>query len=313
MKILITGGTGYLAGRLINFFLKDSQYDISIISRKSNNLKFNNVNFVKIDWENNNYIYDACKNIDVIIHLAGMNYNDCKKNLKKAIDVNVKNTTSLLKMAEKCNVKQFIYISTIHVYGENLSGIVDENTKLNPVGNYAITKEMAEKEILNFSQNSNIKTIILRLSNAFGAPYNIEADCWSLLFNDLCKQLIQNKKIIIKSNGKQKRNFISINEFCKAVRELISYFKYQKKNEIFNLGSSWTPSILEVTKLITKLYKIKCKVDNVPIVIEDNKQEKQQHNFEFKSDRIKKVGINVMPDASEEIEKLINFCKHNFQ
>ena len=153
----------------------------------------------------------------------------------------------------------------------------------------------------------------MRLSNAFGAPYNIEADCWSLLFNDLCKQLIQNKKIIIKSNGKQKRNFISINEFCKAVRELISYFKYQKKNEIFNLGSSWTPSILEVTKLITKLYKIKCKVDNVPIVIEDNKQEKQQHNFEFKSDRIKKVGINVMPDASEEIEKLINFCKHNFQ
>ena len=132
--------------------------------------------------------------------------------------------------SRKCKVKQFIYISTIHVYGENLSGIVDENTKLNPVGNYAITKVMAE--ILSFSKNPDVKTIILRLSNAFGAPYNLDANCWSLFFNDLCKQLIQNKNI--KSNGTQKRNFISINEVCKAIRDLTSYFKRQK-NEIFNL------------------------------------------------------------------------------
>ena len=313
MKILITGGTGYLGGRLINFFLKDSQNNVSIISRKKNNLNLNNVNFQNINWENNNHIYDACKNIDVIIHLAGMNFDDCKKNLNKAIEVNVKNTSALLKQAEKCKVKQFIYISTIHVYGENLSGIVDENTKLNPVGNYAITKEMAEKEILNFSQNSDVKTIILRLSNAFGAPYNLEANCWSLLFNDLCKQLIQNKKINIKSNGTQKRNFISINEVCKAIRELISYFKNQEKNEIFNLGSSWTPSVIEAANLVTKLYKIKYKVDYVPITIEDNKIEKQENNFDYKSDYIKKVGINIMSDPSEEIEKLINFCKNNFE
>ena len=242
-----------------------------------------------------------------------MNFNDCKKNLNKAIEVNVKNTSSLLKIAEKCKVKQFIYISTIHVYGENLSGIIDESTKLNPVGNYAITKEMAEKEISNFSQSSNVKTIILRLSNAFGAPYNVEANCWSLLFNDLCKQLIKNKKIKIKSNGAQKRNFISINEVCKAIKDLTSYFKYQKKNEIFNLGSSWTPSIIEVANLVTKLYKIKYKVDNVPIIIENDNIEKQENNFEFKTEYIKNIGINIMSDPSKEIEKLINFCRHNFE
>ena len=72
------------------------------------------------------------------------------------------------------DVKQFIYLSTIHVYGANLSGTIDEKTKLNPTSNYAITKVMAENAIQNF-RKSNIKCLIIRLSNAYGAPENINS------------------------------------------------------------------------------------------------------------------------------------------
>ena len=65
--------------------------------------------------------------------------------------------------------------------------------------------------------------------------------------------------------------------------------------------------------MVTKLYKIKYKINYVPITIDENKIEKQENNFDYRSDYIKKAGINIMSDPSEEIEKLINFCKNNFE
>ena len=130
MNILITGGTGYLGGRLTSYLKRVDQNKISVISRKKC-AENSNVNFIKINWKINDQLSDACRDIDTIVHLAGMNSYDCNKNLNKAIATNVNNTINLLKIAEKCDVKQFIYLSTIHVYGANLSGTIDEKTKLN--------------------------------------------------------------------------------------------------------------------------------------------------------------------------------------
>ena len=60
-----------------------------------------NVNFIKINWKINDQLSDACRDIDTIVHLAGMNSYDCNKNLNKAIANNVNNTINLLKIAEK--------------------------------------------------------------------------------------------------------------------------------------------------------------------------------------------------------------------
>ena len=173
-------------------------------------------------------VKNICKKMDVIIHLAGLNSKDSNADFDYAVKVNVGNTIKLLNSVKKSSVKKFIYISTIHVYGDILSNKITEKSKLNPRNNYALTRVMAENEIKQFSLKNKFTTIIVRLSNAFGRPHKKNVNCWSLLFNDLCKKLVTKKQIILKSNGQQYRNFIPLSDLCIAMDYLIKNEKFDE-------------------------------------------------------------------------------------
>ena len=69
---------------------------------------------------------------------------------------------------------------------------------------------------------SNKFRVVFRLSNCIGAPKDINSNCWMLLVNDLCKQIIEHKKMKLNTNGKQLRNFITITDVCRVVNLFIS-------------------------------------------------------------------------------------------
>ena len=106
-------------------------------------------------------------------------------------------------------VKVFIYLSTIHVYSDDIVGTINENSKTLAKDFYTKSKILAENIFYDLSDLNNTKFIILRLSNVFGKPFSKNRNCWKLFINNICQEAIIKQTITINSNPLIKRNFIS--------------------------------------------------------------------------------------------------------
>ena len=130
--ILITGGTGYLGSRLAHYLLAFG-HEVIVASRYKKN-KFSylkDFRFVNFDLQNKEVLKQCLKNVDTVFHLADLNAQNSYLNPQNAIAINGKGTLNLLETCIEKNVKNFIYFSTIHVYGDNLKGNVNEKTNPN--------------------------------------------------------------------------------------------------------------------------------------------------------------------------------------
>ena len=122
-NILITGGIGYVGGRLTKKLSKN--FNVLVSSRKKIRKEILKLHGIKNSILHKNLLSKKYfpNNIDIIIHLAGLNELECIKYPNKAIEVNVNQTRLIIENAITFGVKNFIYFSTIHVYGSPLHGL----------------------------------------------------------------------------------------------------------------------------------------------------------------------------------------------
>jgi UDP-glucose 4-epimerase len=176
--------------------------------------------------------------MDIILHCAALVHQKVEHSYEKYHEINVDYPLELAKLAKQNGVKQFVFISTIAVYGEGIEKL-DENADYNPITHYGKSKLEAEKQLLQLSDDSFIVSII-RPPMIYGknAPGNIDS---------LVKLV---KKLPILPFGKidNKRSFISIQNLCYIIDEIIM----QQKSGIF-LASDDEP--LSTSKLIELIAK----------------------------------------------------------
>ena len=146
-NILITGGLGYVGGRLAVHLNQLPNHQVTVTSRKKIKSPFDGVQIINPDYQKEDY-NTYLDGIDTVVHLAALNEIDCVRFPYQAIDVNVSQTLKWLKAAENSGVKQFIYFSTVHVYGSPLTGTIDESRLPRPTHPYSITHKAAEDYVL---------------------------------------------------------------------------------------------------------------------------------------------------------------------
>ena len=268
-----------------------------------------NNGFIQINWKKEESIFNACNDVDVIIHAAGMNSQDCKKNPLEALNVNGINTYKLVKNAILGKVKKIIYLSTAHVYDNPLRGIITEVVSPKNKHPYSTSHLAGEKSIIQAHSSGKIQGIVLRLSNCIGAPTNKNSNCWMLLVNDLCKQIIENHKMKIKSNCNQLRNFITINDVCRIVKLFTEFDFKSNEDTIFNIGNE-TISILNMAEIIQK----RCEVilGFLPKLETNNQDRIIVENFEYNIDKLKAIGFNDFTSFEREIDELLIYCNKFF-
>lgn len=312
LRVLITGGYGYLGGRISNYLSKKN-YEVIVCS--SQNIKnqdwIENLNFINIEWDSSDELKKICKGVDIIIHAAGMNAQQCLKKPEAAMNFNGLVTSNLLEAAIKAKVKKFFYFSTAHVYDSPLKGIINEDNKTLNKHPYAISNLAGENFVIQASLKKRIKGIVLRISNAFGRPMHKSVNCWMLIINDLCKQVIKNKEIILNSNGKQHRDFIPINNLCKILNMLMNLEDYYFLKPIFNIGSGKSMTVMEVAKLIQKRCKIHYDFDS-KIILPVNEDFTQYSEIKYMSNNSKINEINDGAIYNDEIDNLLRFCLAKF-
>jgi UDP-glucose 4-epimerase len=315
MNLLITGGLGYIGGRLAQYLENKREINVRLLARSDSNIpEWVQDTIVVGDVLDITSLKKACENVDTVLHLAALNEIDSGKNPLAALKVNGEGTLNLINAAIANKVKRLIYFSTFHVYGLNASGNITEETLPLPVHPYAITHHVSEDFIRMAAHKKELEGVILRLSNGFGYPAHARINRWSLVVNNLCLQVVLNRKIVLKTSGKQYRDFITITDISRCVEHILSLdaSKLDKKNCIYNLGGEYSVSILDMAKLI----KERCeKTLNIypEIVIgkDDSSNTVLEKPVVYNIDKIKKTDFRLISNVNEEIDKTLLFCdKH---
>lgn len=312
MNYLITGGAGYLGSRLV-FHLAENNPASKVFythhRKLENNLfsAFSNVHFRKLDLENTDDYNGLCKEVDTVIHLAFPNELVCKSDTELSIKNGVTGTYRLLEQAKNEGAKNFLFISTAHVYGK-LNGRISEDTLPTPHHPYAIIKRAAEDFALSF-QNPDFRVAVFRLSNGFGYPVHPNINRWSLLSNDLCRQAITHNTLTLNSGGTQQRDFISFTDVVRA----ISFFCNKEgliANGIFNLGSGRSFTIFEFAQLVAKEAALMTGKD-IPVLIKGKKEDSEAEVLIYENQKLRNLGFEFENNFDEEIRQTLNFCLKN--
>lgn len=311
MKILITGGFGFIGARLGLHLSYNKKIKVFLGTRRD--LKkpcwLKNGDVIKIDWDNQESLFNACKNIDIIVHTSGLNAKECLQDPKKAMIVNGTSTEKLVQTAIKSSISKFIYISTAHVYNSNLDGVITEKTEILNQHPYAKSHVLGENFTMHGHNKDKMQCYIIRLANAFGVPIDLNVDCWMLVINDLCKQAIEDKRLVIKGPSNNQRNFISLKDTCMAIEYLIKDNRNFSSPLICNLGDT-EHTIMNIAKIIRKTFNDKTNVQ-LPIC-EVAKPNIISKKLEFRSMRLEQIGYKFSSSFSEELIKLTEFCEEKF-
>ena len=293
MEVVITGASGFIGSNLIDLFnkkkIKFSVIASSSRSKKKIKKKFKKIIFFKKVKKNKEYI---------LVHCASPNDIQSNKNLKKCCNGNLIYTYKILNILKSSNLKKIVYLSTAQVYGSNLKNKVTENTRILPVNNYGLFHKFSEDLIFSLKSQFNLesKIIILRISNVIGMPKIYSKDIFRLLPQDICQNLKKNNIAVMKSSGKQYRNFISIKSLIEIIYKII---KKDLNPGVYNIGGE-NMTVLKLVKKILNIY------NNKANLIIKNKYPKKVNKLNFKSNKIlKEISFKPKNDLNKSINSIL--------
>lgn len=321
MKILITGGCGYLGARLSEYFsLKGN--DIIVLDKylpdgndswKSLIYKFLIGDICDPEFLNN----IQNKNIDAVIHTVSLDHNFSQKlDFKIVSEINILPTYNILNILKQQDLKYFVYFSTQQVYGRVPNSSISETFPLAPVNNYGLTHGLSEDIVNFFNISTPVNCINIRLSNSYGKPVFKENNCWWLVINDFCKSAVETEKIVIQSDGTPQRDFINITDLCQGIDILFNNSPKTKIKNVYNIGSGITLTILELAFIVANIYQKKFNKE-LPVYFSTGEKAKPENivksseRFHYNIDKMKAIGFNPLNDMESGILDIFNFLIKN--
>ncbi len=296
MKVLITGGAGYVGTSLIPQLL-EKNFKVHVFD----NLMFGgdaifpffrnpNFSFTKGDIRDFNALKKVAADADIVIHLAAIvGYPACRKDPDLAESVNVTGTKNVISVTS--NNQLLIYGSTGSNYG-SIDEICTEETPLNPLSLYGQTKTLAEKMLLE-----ERNTIAWRFATAFGVSPRLRLD---LLVNDFTYKAVKEGYLVVYEKHFM-RTFIHVHDMGRA---FLFGIENQDKmvNNVYNVGSEKMNYSKEA---ICELIK---KQTNVYVHYADVGEDADKRDYVVSYDKIKKLGFDTTITVEDGIKELAKVC-----
>ncbi|MEK6958757.1 MAG: dTDP-glucose 4,6-dehydratase [archaeon] len=308
MKLLVTGGMGFIGSNFVRLALETTDYEIVNLDKLTyaanpaslNDIKVNKrYKLVKGDICDRSVVKKAMEGVDVVLNFAAESHVDRSLNdLNPFIESNIKGTTTLLDAALNSKASLFIQISTDEVYGQIMSGSFTEKDLLHPRNPYSASKASAEMFVNAFKETYGLPTMITRSSNNYG-PYQFPEKVLPLFITNL----IENKKVPLYGEGKQVREWTHVEDNCRGI---LTAIKKGKKGEIYNIASGEELTNLEMTKRVLKEFG---KGEEMIQRVEDRKG----HDFRYSLDgsKLRELGWKPKYCFEEGLKKTIDWYKQN--
>jgi UDP-glucose 4-epimerase len=228
MKVLVTGGAGYIGTELVSLLIAHPAVEKVVIydnlSRPNHNLflglrhqHHDKITFVKGELLDSRALKKVLKGVDVVYHLAAKVTTPFANADSHAYEqVNHWGTAELVYAVEDSDVKRFIYTSSTGVYGSSKIA-AHEDTPPDPQTFYAASKLRGEEHVRRLIKSGKIQTFLMRLGNVYGYSKSMRFDA---VINKFVFEANFNKLVTIQGDGKQSRTFIHIETLARALNNL---------------------------------------------------------------------------------------------
>lgn len=297
-KVLVTGGAGYL-GNVITRRLLDENYEVTCldnlmyrqdapISALSSNSDFD---FIYGDVQDNTLLKKLVPDFDIIIPLAAIvGMPACNRRPFLAGPIN---RDAVINLNEaRSNSQRVIFPNTNSGYGTKSGEFhCTEETPLEPISLYGITKVEAERALLDSDKDS----IVLRLASVFGMSQRMRLE---LSFHDMVVQALKRKAIVL-TEGDSTRNYVYIQDVAGAFLHSIEHYEEMVDKRVFNLGSD--------DANITKrglAEKVQEHISGTQILEDEITQDVDKRNYLVSNERLRKAGFEATTSISQGIAEV---------
>jgi UDP-glucose 4-epimerase len=244
-KVIVTGGAGFIGSNLVDKLIEQG-IEVTVLDDLSTG-KEENINpkakFIKCDISKDRPLFE---DIDVVFHLAAT--PQVQYSIENPTDNNnLHSLINMLDISKKVGVKKFIFSSSSAVYGNPKYTPIDENHPINPLSPYALHKLIGEQYCKLYSDIYNLDTVCLRYFNAYGDRMSNKGAYRSVI--SIFKEQYDNKQLLnIVNDGKQKRDFVHVNDIIQA-NILAANHSKNLNGDIFNVGTGQAYTVNEIADM----------------------------------------------------------------
>ncbi|MDB3956837.1 dTDP-glucose 4,6-dehydratase [Candidatus Nitrosopelagicus sp.] len=309
MKLLVTGGLGFIGSNFILKLLKNSK-DFEIVnidaelygadhrnlSEIENSKKYE---FIKGNITNKKFMEEQIKKCDAVINFAAESFVDRSiSDANPFLVSNIRGAFTLLDIITKQN-KRMIQISTDEVFGSLSTGTAIENSKFNPSSPYAATKAAAELLINSYSITYGSDVVITRCTNNYGPRQFLEK-----LIPKTIVLAHNNKKIPVYGLGSNIRDWIFVDDHCDAVYLAL---EKGKSGESYNISGN---NEIDNLTVIKKILELMGKSDDLIEFVEDRPGHDLRYSMDS-SKTINNLGWKVKSDFENGLKNTIEWYLQN--
>jgi len=306
MKMLITGGAGFIGCNFVHQMVKKYEHDLVIFDKLTyaanpeylNDVR-DKIEFVKGDIGDFETVDKIMKKCDMVVNFAAETHVDRSiEDPGVFVKTDVIGTYNLLECVRKYDVERYLQISTDEVYGSIENGSFSEKSNIDPSSPYSASKASADVLVSAYYKTYGAPVLVTRSSNNFG-PYQFPEKLIPLFILNA----MHDKQLPVYGDGKNIRDWIYAPDNCSGIYTALTKGKL---GEVYNIGGGNEKNNLEITNLILKILG---KPESLITFVEDRLGHDRRYSLD--SSKIMKLGWKPEYNFEDALTKTINWYKEN--
>ncbi len=314
MKLLVTGGAGFIGSNFVRMALTDkfpdfnveqiTVFDLLTYAGDEENLKpvasDKRYKFVKGDIRDLALAKKLMQDADQVVHFAAESHVDRSiEGGSEFVSTNVMGTQVLLDAAKSSNIKRFVHVSTDEVYGSISDGSWPEDHPLLPNSPYSASKAGSDLLVRAYNRTHRLDSVITRCSNNYG-QYQFPEKVMPLFITNI----IEGKKVPLYGNGLNVRDWLHVDDHCRGIALALTK---GRAGEVYNIGGGTELTNVELTHKILKAMGVG---EEFIQPVEDRKGHDLRYSVDI-SKINKELGYSPQVNFEEGLEQTINWYKNN--
>lgn len=301
MKVLVTGGNGFIGRTLVRHLLNEGN-EVKVIDIR--NIKFMHP---KMEFVNKSILDDITNDIrgcDAVFHFAALlGVANSDKRPLETMKINLEGSVNVFKSAIDAGVRHMVYSSSSEVYGEPRELPIKEESVKGPVSTYGVSKLAAEIYAKAYNHEFGTDIRIVRFFNVYGIG---QGPSWVVPI--FINKALKNEQIEVFGNGNQTRCFTYVEDIADGV---LKVFEKGEAGGAYNIGNNQPTTILELANLIKELTKSKSEIKKVGFGKETRLKEREVEYRIPDISKMESLGWKPKTRIREGIKKIIESMNKN--